>query len=67
MNEYRLNTIKQTNYVDCGCYILYFIRKIASSSVSSLEDYEHIFNASEAMNERKRIAQIISQLETKFV
>ncbi|EKE40122.1 hypothetical protein ENUP19_0046G0041 [Entamoeba nuttalli] len=67
MKEYKINTVKQKNWVDCGCYMLYYIRKIASQPKRTLKEYQNVFNEKEAEEERKRIGQIISSLNKKQI
>ncbi|ELP92577.1 hypothetical protein EIN_074100 [Entamoeba invadens IP1] len=65
MKEYSINCIQQTNFVDCGCYVLYFIRKMACSPSRRLYDLKPIFVQKEAENERQRICEIVEKLEKK--
>ncbi|KAL7711826.1 SENP7 protease [Entamoeba marina] len=58
-----VDTIKQKNWVDCGCFMLYFIRKMASQQAGSIQDLLKLFNQKEANNERKRIADIMGKLD----
>ncbi|EDR28410.1 sentrin/sumo-specific protease, putative [Entamoeba dispar SAW760] len=67
MKEYKINTVKQKNCVDCGCYMLYYIRKIASQPKRTLKEFQNVFNEKEAEEERKRIGQIISGLNKKQI
>ncbi|KAL7717775.1 Ulp1 protease family [Entamoeba marina] len=63
MPIHMVDTIKQKNWVDCGCFMLYFIRKMASQQAGSIQDLLKLFNQKEANNERKRIADIMGKLD----